>query len=138
MIKLNTYKLQNELIKHLKAYNERIKILNTKQDMVYNSVKGNNLFLQYVGIDYKTDRRAVVKFVIYIVNKKIYNNDDSITKDLDIMRYAIKDINLLNSENCFLATDNQTNGIILLEEKYNNTDTLEFIYSLVFGINILI
>ena len=138
MIKLNTYKLQNEIIEHLKSYNKRIKILNTKQDMIYNSVKGNNLFLQYIGVDYVTERKAVVKFVIYIVNKKIYNNDDSIIKDLDEMRYAVKNMKLYNSENCYLVTDDQTNGIKLLEEKYNNTDTLEFIYSLSFGINILI
>ena len=138
MIKLNTYKLQNEIIEHLKSYNKRIKILNTKQDMVYNSVKGNNLFLQYIGVDYVTERKAVVKFVIYIVNKKLYNNDDSIIKDLDEMRYAVKNMKLYNSENCYLVTDDQTNGIRLLEEKYNNTDTLEFIYSLSFGINILI
>ncbi len=140
MIRLNTFELQKEVINFLKENNKNLKLLNTKQDLLYNGVKGNKLFLQYAGVDYKKNkRRAVVKFVIYIVNKKITNDDDSIVKDLDNLRYSILNLDITRFTSAYIVNeDEDEDGIRILEEKYNNTDTLEFIYSLAFGINVLV
>ena len=115
-----------------------VEVLNRKDDLmkVGNKIR---VFMQYGGIDYKNGKAGsgVVKVVFYVIGKRVYNTkDDNIPKVLDNLRDTIYKLNLpINEKSKF---GYMTDFPLLLEEKFNNTDTLEFIYSLVVGIPIII
>jgi len=140
-VNIKTFELTNylyeELKKRIDLNKTDFKLLNTKKDLLQTGIK-NKAFLQYVGIDYK-EQKGLVKFAIYVTNKTIYNNNNSISSSLDDFRSAIDDIVLGNNafddfDYCYL----DKKKLSILEEKYNNTDSLDFIYSLVFGVKVVI
>jgi len=118
--------------------NNKIKKLNLKEDMakVGNNI---NIFMQYGGIEYREGKSGsgIIKVVFYVVGRRVFNNkDDNIPKVLDNLRESIYKLDLpINSKTNFGYINDFP---LFLEEKYNNTDTLEFIYSLVVGIPITI
>jgi len=116
-----------------------VEVLNRKDDLmkVGNKIR---VFMQYGGIDYKNDKAGsgVVKIVFYVIGRRVYNTkDDNIPKVLDNLRDTIYKLDLpINDKSVdfgYIA-----DFPLFLEEKFNNTDTLEFIYSLAIGIPIII
>ena len=121
-----------------KNFAGKVEVLNVKDDLmkVGNKIR---VFMQYGGIEYKDGKAGsgVVKVAFYVVGRRVYNTrDDNIPKVLDNLRDSIYRLDFpINekSEFGYIA-----DFPLLLEEKFNNTDTLEFIYSLVVGIPIII
>jgi len=134
MTKYNTTGLLKELQTKLSDDNLQIELLNTKDDLSKFGFNGAKVYIQYIGVDYKNFRQGTAKFVFYVVDKAIINNKGAISDKLDYLREKV--LNLGDLENCFLV--GSTDNIKILEEKYNNTPTLEFIYSLVLGLEIMI
>jgi hypothetical protein len=135
---LKVYDLLMWLKEGLSNDNVKVELLNTKEDLAktFNRIK---CFIQYVGIDYKNPKAGVgvAKFAVYVVGKTIFNNDDSIVKNLDTLRERVLELNddnnLIGECPAYL-----TDRIGVIEEKFNNTDTLEFIYSLVIGVPVAV
>jgi len=121
-----------------KNFTNEVEVLNVKDDLmkVGNKIR---VFMQYGGIEYKNGKAGagIVKVVFYVIGKRVYNTkDDNIPKVLDNLRDTIYKLNLpINEKSKF---GYMADFPLLLEEKFNNTDTLEFIYSLVVGIPIII
>ena len=135
MKKLNTTGLLKELQEKLSDDELKIELLNTKEDLSKIGLNGAKVYIQYIGTDYKNFRRGIAKYVFYVVDKAVLNNKGAISDKLDLLRYNILNMNK-NFNSCFLS--DTTESVKIIEEKYNNTPTLEFIYSLVLGLEILI
>ena len=128
---------EDKINKALEDKKIRVERLNTKDDLLKIGSK-IKAFWQYAGIDYKDDKSGagVVNIVFYVAGRKIFNDDNSIPLILDNIREALYNLDIEIEQGYsfgYLA-----DYPLFVEEKYNNTDTMEFIYSLVVGVPILI
>ena len=136
--KLQTFELMQWLQNELSDENLSIELLNKKDDLVRTMDKTRR-FIQYIGLDYTNSRGGVgvVKFAIYVVGKTINNKNNNIIKDLDTIRNRIVALPYDNENMADIPA--YLNGKIqVAEDKFNNTETIEFIYSLVVGIPVIV
>lgn len=132
---MKVYELQNKIIEYLKNENIEVVLLEKKEDLtkILNKPK---IFIQYTGINYKNLAVGTANFTFYLVDKRLENKDGKLISLLDDLRDAIKGMNFRNIN--VKGVVDKTGSIKIVEEKYNNTPTLEFIYSIVLGVDVII
>jgi hypothetical protein len=134
---LKTFELMQWLQNELSDENLNIELLNKKDDLVKTFDK-TKIFIQYIGLDYTNPKggAGVVKFAIYVVGRTLFNNNNNIVRVLDTIRNKV--IRLPYDNENMADIPAYLNGKIeIKEDKFNNTETLEFIYSLVIGIPVI-
>jgi len=132
---MEIYDLQNKILGYLKNNGIDVIYLDKKEDLtkILNKPK---IFMQYTGINYKSLAVGTANFTFYLVDKRLENKDGKLISLMDDLRNAIKGMNFRNIN--VKGVVDKTDSIKTVEEKYNNTPTLEFIYSIVLGVDIMI
>lgn len=132
---MEIYELQKRILDFLKGEGVDVVLLDKKEDLskILNKPK---IFMQYTGINYKSLSVGTAQFTFYLVDKRLENKDGKLIKMNDILRDNLKKLYFGNLE--VKGVVDKTDSIRITEEKYNNTPTLEFIYTMVLSVDIMI